>query len=536
MPAIEPPSSDGRNQISPKRKKILIINCYFPETREAIRRNNEVPDTAAPALLAGYFCPANCDLKLYNEVNSGFVEIYKPELIKWPDMVVLTGLTAAFDRLLHVTAYIKSYNPEVIVVAGGHAIRSLPTYSKQFFDYTCTGDVEEIREVIKDSIGAQYLSELFTPRYDLAYWMRQLGYVESTRNCNFRCGFCSLTAAGRPYQVTSNDYLERQLDTVGKRFALVFNDNQLMGDGNKTFSHRVQQVKRRIDAGQFQYWFGFVTDTFFWDDANLKLAKDTGCISLFVGVESFADQVWLDKVNKNQNAKQNQVELIAKCLDAGILFKYGLVFDPTERTTDQMYQEMDIICDTPDIPLPLFTFTATPYPGTPMFKERAENKQILPNTKMRDLESSTLCVKPSQPIEEVVQFIKTGKNFRNYRSRVLKHQLQFLKRYRSSLNWKQKIYSNMCVAAMLYPRAFSSPLSYSKTLRPRTHVSTTDRLDDVYTPCLPISPKYESYFNPTVLIDDGCEINPLLQDDALGTTKRQLADTQNIEIKELVNI
>ncbi|MFT4862664.1 MAG: radical SAM superfamily enzyme YgiQ (UPF0313 family) [Pseudohongiellaceae bacterium] len=518
------------------RKKVLIVNCYFPEARESIRRNNEIPDTAAPVLLAGYFNAENCDLKLYNEVNSGFIEVFKPELIDWPDMVVLTGLTAAFDRLLHVTAYIKSANPKAIVVAGGHAIRSLPTYSQQFFDYTCLGDVEEIQEVITDTFGADYVAEVFSPRYDLAYWMRHLGYVESTRNCNFRCGFCSLTAAGRPYQVTSNDYLERQLDNLGKRFAVVFNDNQLMGDGSKTFADRIQQVKRRIDQGQFQHWFGFVTDTFFWDEANIRLAKETGCISLFVGVESFVDQAWLDKVNKNQNSRQNQVELIAKCLDAGILFKYGLVFDPTERTTEQMYQEMDIICDNPDIPLPLFTFTATPFPGTPMFKERVEKDQILPNTKMRDLESSTLCVKPMQPIEEVVDFIKTGKNFRNYRSRALKHQLQFLKRYKHSLNWKQKIYANMCMTAMLYPRAFSSPLSYTKTLRPRTHVSTTERLDDIYTPCLPIESKYEHYFNPTVLIDEGGQINSRLQDDALGGSKKSAATTQPIEVREISSV
>lgn len=536
MPAIEASANTTRNLILPVRKKILIINCYFPEARESIRRSNEVPDTAAPALLGGYFNPENCELKLYNEVNSGFIEVYQPELLQWPDMVVLTSLSGAFDRLLHVTAYVKSYNSSVIVVAGGHGVRSLPNYSKQFFDYTCTGDVEQIQEVIQESMGAQYLADVFTPRYDLAYWMRQLGYAESTRNCNFRCGFCSLTAAGRPYQVTPDDYLERQLDTIGKRFALVFNDNQLMGDGNKTFERRVQQVKRRIDAGQFQHWFGFVTDTFFWDDANIKLAKDTGCISLFVGVESFVDQVWLDKINKNQNAKQNQVELIAKCLDAGILFKYGLVFDPTERTTEQMYNEMDVICDNPEIPLPLFTFTATPYPGTPMFREKVENRQILPNTKMRDLESSTLCVKPIQPVDEVVQFIKTGKNFRNYRSRVYKHQLQFLKRYKNSLSWKQKIYSNMCVTATLFPRAFSSPFSYTKTLRPRTHISTTDRLDDVYTPCLPISSKYESYFKPTILVDHGCEINPLLQDDAMGTKKVKPTDTQPLKFKEAVNI
>jgi len=55
------------------RKKVLIINCYFPEMREAIKRRNEVPDALAPALLAGFFSTEHCEIKLYNEVHSGFI-------------------------------------------------------------------------------------------------------------------------------------------------------------------------------------------------------------------------------------------------------------------------------------------------------------------------------------------------------------------------------------------------------------------------------------------------------------------------------
>jgi len=536
MESVPRSKSTNTTHQSPRKKNILIVNCYFPEMRESIKRSNEVPDTAAPVLLAGYFNQDNCNVRLYNEVNSGFIEHYQAEYLQWPDMLVLTGLSAAFDRLLHVTAYAKSYNPAVIVVAGGHGVRSLPSYSKKFFDYTCLGDVDEIQEVISEAIGQQYVAETFSPRYDLAYWMRQLGYVESSRNCNFRCGFCSLTASGRPYQVTPSDYLESQLDALGKRFAVVFNDNQFMGDGNKTFERRIAAVRSRIDSGQFKYWFAFVTDTFFWNDANIKLAKDNGCISLFVGVESFLDSAWLGKVNKNQNSKQDQIELITRCLDNGILFKYGLVFDPTERTTAQMYREMDIICDTPEVPLPLFTFTATPYPGTPVFKSLAEQNLILPNTKMRDLESSTLCVKPIEPIEAVVEFIRTGKNFRNYRKRAISHQLKFLKRYRKSLNYHQKIYSNLCVLAILFPRAFSSPFSFGTKIRPRTHISTTERLDDVYTPCLPINPRYEHYFLPTVLIDEGGVINPLIQDDALGVKSQKHTMATPVTLREVAGV
>ena len=188
-----------------------------------------------------------------------------------------------------------------------------------------------------------------------------------------------------------------------------------------------------------------------------------------------------------------------------------------------MHREMDIICDTPEIPLPLFMFTAIPFPGTPLFVERLQKNQILPNTKMRDLESSTLCLKPSDPIEDVVHFIKTGKNFRGYRKRALTHQRQFLRRYRHSLSFDQKMVSSLSVAAILFPGKFSSPGSIIKKARPRTHISTTDRLDDVYTPRLQVHRKYRSYFQPTVIVDAGGELNPQLADDAIGTAADPVA-------------
>ncbi len=507
-------------------KKILIINCYFPEMREPVKRINEVPNSLAPVLLAGYFDAEHCEVKLYNEVHSGFVEVYAPQLLSWPDMVVLTSLSAAYDRLLHVTAYVKSANPEVVVAAGGHAVRSLPGYSQKFFDYACFGDVEEIREVIHEALGNEYVSSKFNPRYDLAYWMNRIGYIESSRNCNFRCGFCSLTGAGRPYEVADLGYLEKQLDSVGNRKGVFFNDNQLCGDGSKTFRQRIDLVRQRMEQGQYDYWGGFVTDTFFWDEDNISFAHETNCLTLFVGVESFADEAWLGKVNKSQNAKYGQVDLIRRSLDGGILFQYGLVFDPVEQTVDQMYQEMDIICDNPEVPLPLFIFTAIPFPGTPIFKERFEAGQILPGTGMRDLESSTLCVQPRDSVERVVEFIKTGKNFRNYRGRAVRHQREFLKRYKDSLNSPQKLISSLSVAAILYPGKFSSPGSLLMKQHPRTHVSTTERLDEVYSPRLHVDSQYQHYFDPTIIIDDHGELNPDLQDDVLASPdKVRILDT-----------
>src|SRR5438445_3916639 len=110
----------------PERKRILIVNCYVDETREPIQRTHKIPQAMGPAYLAGVFAPERCDLRLYSELASGPLE--DESLLGWPDMLVLTGLTTALDRMLHLTAYARTKNPRVVVVAGAHAVPALPRY------------------------------------------------------------------------------------------------------------------------------------------------------------------------------------------------------------------------------------------------------------------------------------------------------------------------------------------------------------------------------------------------------------------------
>ena len=155
-----------------------------------------------------------------------------------------------------------------------------------------------------------------------------MAYVESSRNCNFRCSFCTLTGQGRGYMKQSLDYLRRQIVAHGPAGAAALVDNQFHGADRQFFLDRLGLLSELRRAGHFRYWRGFATDAFFWQDADIALARESGCISMLVGVESF-DEAWLQRVNKTQNNRYPQVALIEKCLDAGILFQYGLVFDPT---------------------------------------------------------------------------------------------------------------------------------------------------------------------------------------------------------------
>jgi hypothetical protein len=47
----------------------------------------------------------------------------------------------------------------VIVVAGGPTIRALPLLAQRYFDYCCLGDIEELREVVDDAWGKEFVAE-----------------------------------------------------------------------------------------------------------------------------------------------------------------------------------------------------------------------------------------------------------------------------------------------------------------------------------------------------------------------------------------
>ena len=83
-------------------KRILIVNCYFDDSRQPIRRTNKIPQAVGPIYLAGAFARDTCDVRCYTEVASGPLE--DEGLLSWPDMLVLTGLTNGFDRMRSLLA------------------------------------------------------------------------------------------------------------------------------------------------------------------------------------------------------------------------------------------------------------------------------------------------------------------------------------------------------------------------------------------------------------------------------------------------
>lgn len=496
------------------KKRVLIVNCFFDEMRFKIGRNTQVPQAMGPVYLAGAFSPHTCTIKLYNEMSGGPLEDEK--LLSWPDMLVLTGLNTAFDRMLHLTAYARTKNEQVIVVAGGPAIRSLPNLSRRYFDYTCLGDVEELQQVIEDAFGKDHVSGQMKPRYDLANWMTHYGYVESSRNCNFKCSFCTLTGEGHRYKKYDLEFIRHQIISTGKRKEpVVFIDNNFYGNDRQFFLDRLALIKELRRDGFIKSWAALVTNDFFYKDNNLALVKDAGCMALFSGLESFSFQ-WLTSVNKLQNTRIAQIEMVRKCLEHGILFLYGSMLDVTRRYLVDLKREIEFIVHHSDITLPSYLSIIVPILGTPVFYECLEAGLILPSTRLRDMESTTLCVKPLDPIPEVARFIYDIQTLRGYRRKVIQHSWRFYKRYRSCLSNLQMavaLSNAIKICCQISPNKTAFPNSLRSHNPRRTHLSTTEILDKVYTPAFRVKSCFKNYFRPTLLTDEAGEISEALEAD-----------------------
>ena len=505
-------TSTGRE---PRRKRVLIVNCYFDDARLGAARPAKIPHSMGPAYLAGAVSRSHCDVRLYCEMISG--PLHDSHLLAWPDMLVLTGLGLALDRMLHLTAYVRTLNPNVVVVAGGPAVRAFPTYCSRFFDYACSGDVEELGDVVRDCFGEPYCLGDGLPRLDLAYWTKRILHLEASRYCNFRCDFCGLTGEGSRYHAYSLDYLERQLRDAQPHQIVQFIDNNFYGD-RAAYQDRLEMLRCLWKAKRFRGWGAIVTNDFFYDEANLHAAHEAGCLALFTGLESF-DSVWLDGVNKRQNTHLDPAELLRRSLRAGIVPLYGIMFDLSRRTVADLRQELDWMIGNPAITLPAFISMSVPLPGTPYFRACMEEGLLLPNTRVRELEGSTLTLRPRDDLHTATEFVRITQTLEGYGLRVVRQGLGFARRYRSVLNCLQLGITAGSTALLAAYAAATAPASWLRGQqrfdRGRTFLSTTERLDPLYQPALRVDSRYEPYFQPTMLTGPDGSLNPLLAEQTI---------------------
>lgn len=499
-----------------RKHRVLIVNAYFDPWRVATPTRLFVPRAMAPYFLAGHFEPATCDVRVWDEAFHG--ALLDPKIFEWPDVLVLSGLTVAFDRARQLSAYVRAANPRVVVVIGGPIARALPALCSKVFDYICMGDTEEIADVAEAVLGQNAVLRHGAPRMDLTTPKMGLGYLETTRNCNFACAFCSLTGENQPYVAYSDEAIEAQLDAMGKVTGVMLLDNNFYGSNRMNFERRVEALGRRWKAGQFKAWAALVTGDFFKRPRNLELVAENGCAALFSGVESL-DSAILKSFNKKQSLVSEPLALTETCAAHGVQFDYGLIIDFAQQTLEEVDAQVESLVADHRVPLPALLSMTIPILGTPYFNESAAAGRLMPNVLLSDMDGQKLVEWPKEPVEKVVPFFRDMLRMKGRKRALAGHVV------RHAWHWRQHLRPELTAMSLLRPlhrfgprMVFGSLAQMRQTWRePKlTYSAMSDQLRLAYTPVIPMPDRFAQDFKPLAITD----ANGQLTDDVMAAQEK----------------
>lgn len=502
-----------------RKPRVLIINCYSDNHRHATGNAVFAPQSMITGVLAGQLDSDKVDIRATCEFRDGPFKDFQS--LEWADLVIVTGLNPAYDRMKHIAGYARALHPGIAVAAGGPAVRMLPKLSERYFDYVCTGDVEQIVEVASAVFGTDLQAEVVSPRYDLMRWKGPVGYAESSRNCNFRCSFCSMSAEDRPYTAYDPDNFRNQILAQGYKTCIMVLDQNFFGGSRQHFYARINVLGELYRAKKIGGWSALVTADFYKNPDHLVMAKEAGCIGFFSGVESFS-RSQIDAFRKKQNLVLPQTEIIESSLNAGLVFHYGLVIDPLERSLDDIEGELNMIVSNANITLPSFLSLAIPLLGTPMFNERLAQGALLPNMKLRDMDGRSVMTRTTDDHAKVVDWARRMDSGIMSKVALARHSALFFKRYRKVLPPWGMVSALAGAVGLAVPRMITNGRDgFFAKKGGRTYDVTTEQVGTLYQPQIEIPSHIRHYFDPLYITDSDGNLSSDVQSDLSPKNEQQ---------------
>jgi radical SAM superfamily enzyme YgiQ (UPF0313 family) len=271
------------------------------------------------------------------------------------------------------------------VIAGGPHVSFCPEESLKYFDSIVIGEVENVwNRVLEDFENGHMekvyygipgnLQKLPTPRYDLLsgkFFIKKV--VQATRGCPYSCSFCSVPLVNpgfrkRPVEDVIGDIVFDNFDRWWQRKVVWFWDDNLTIDKNY-----IKELLRRMVPLK-KWWLTQASVDVTKDDELLALMKSSGCIGIFLGLETFGEGSIID-ANKKQNRVSEYKNAIKKLHDHGISVMAGLIsgfdHDTFESITNMAGDLMRIGVDVP------FLSILTPFPGTKIYSQFRDEDRIL---------------------------------------------------------------------------------------------------------------------------------------------------------------
>jgi radical SAM superfamily enzyme YgiQ (UPF0313 family) len=348
-----------------RRLAILLITPENAEINRLRRRQfNNFTQLTMP-YLAGFIDETKFQIKLVDEYN---------QRVPYDAPVDLVAITVNTPNAMHCYRMAGRFQARgAKVVMGGPHATLCPDEAAYHCDHLVIGEAEEtwpqfLSEFHRGCARPRYcpartpsLRGLPIPRRDLIRRRRfTKGAVFATRGCPHHCSYCNLKQIYRDgFRTRPIDEVLADIRSMSNPY-FVFWDDNFFGDAG--YAAELMTALR----GLHRRWAAQVSIDRCADEKLLRLARASGCVYLFIGLESFSNE-GLASVDKgfNQVAQYRRtIQLIHAhgiCVQAGIIFGF-------DADTPEVFSHALQACE--DLGIDGVTVSVlTPLPGTRLYDE-----------------------------------------------------------------------------------------------------------------------------------------------------------------------
>lgn len=346
--------------------KLRIIVCYVPRYRRG-HVFDFVPPVTGIHLAA--LAPPGWEVEVVHE------QVRPVTIDRGVDLVALSFFSGFADRAYDIAdAYRKLGVP---VVVGGPHVTYWVEEALEHADAVVTGEADSVwSEVVGDAERGQLrrvyrgaahpLTGLPTPRYDLLearFVVRRV--IQATRGCPFSCSFCSVPDLNPGFRTRPVDDVIRDIETT--RFVAPWQDRVCwFWDDNLLVQRRwAKELLRRL-SGLDRWWLTQASIDIVKDEELMRLMERSGCIGIFLGIESFDRQALRD-AGKRQNHVERYRDAVERLHARGICVMAGFVAGFDTQTADEVVEMADHI-DSLGFDVP-FLSVLTPFRGTRIYDQ-----------------------------------------------------------------------------------------------------------------------------------------------------------------------
>lgn len=192
-------------------------------------------------------------------------------------------------------------------------------------------------------------------------WWATRGAIIATRGCPHQCDYCTI-----PVLYPKARHMRyRPVGEVAAEIAAIPDKGIVFWDDNLGANPRYAKSLFRAIAPLKKWWTGQTTmASAVNDDEFLRLAAESGCKALFLGLES-VNQLSLTGAHKDHNRVSGYKKLLERFHAYGIAVQAGIIFGFDSDTTDIFSQTVDVMSE---IGLDNATISLmVPFPGTPAY-------------------------------------------------------------------------------------------------------------------------------------------------------------------------